>query len=78
VAAACLVLLAAAFLAMGATVMRVVPGPDPDGDAHPGFRDSLATAGPPLAMLLLVLALGLWVPQGLRDLFDAAASAVRG
>jgi hydrogenase-4 component F len=44
----------------------------------PSSGDSWLTAGPPLALLLLVLALGLFLPQGLRDLFGAAAQLVGG
>jgi hydrogenase-4 component F len=78
VASAFLVLLALIFVAMGATVLRIVQG-DPGADEETRrFHDAVLTAGPPLVLLLAVLALGLWVPGALTDLFDAAASAVRG
>jgi hydrogenase-4 component F len=35
-------------------------------------------AGPPLVLMLLVLGLGLFLPQGLRELFGAAAALVGG
>jgi hydrogenase-4 component F len=35
-------------------------------------------AAPPLALMALVLLLGLFLPQGLRDLFGAAAALVGG
>lgn len=73
-----LVLLAAVFVAMGATVLRVVHGDPRDGPVRAEFRDAALTAGPPLALLLVVLLLGVWVPRGLLDLFDAAASLVGG
>jgi hydrogenase-4 component F len=77
VAAAYLTLLALIFVTMGATVLRIVQG-EPREPAEPGFGDVAWTALPPLVLLLAVLALGLWVPAGLRELFDAAAAAVRG
>jgi hydrogenase-4 component F len=78
VAAAFLVLLALVFVAMAVTVLRVVHGDPGELEVRPEFRDGLLTAGPPLALLLAVLALGLWVPPALRALFEAAAAAVRG
>ena len=39
---------------------------DEGAPATPGFRDSWLTAGPPLVLLLAVLALGLWLPRPLR------------
>jgi hydrogenase-4 component F len=44
----------------------------------PGTRDSLLTAAPPLALLLVVLALGLYLPASLDDLFARAAALVSG
>jgi hydrogenase-4 component F len=35
-------------------------------------------AAPPLVLMVLVLALGLFLPQGLKDLFGAAAALVGG
>jgi hydrogenase-4 component F len=78
VAAAFLGLLAIIFVTMGATVLHLVQGhPGTDG-VQDEFRDSPLTAGPPLLVMLAVLALGLWVPPGLLQLFEAAAAAVRG
>jgi len=59
---------------MGATVLKVVQG-DPAGAAEmPNTRDSWYTAAPPLFLMLIVLGLGLFLPHGLRELFDAAAA----
>jgi hydrogenase-4 component F len=77
VAAIFLALLALIFVAMGGTVLRMVQGDPGPGAEEEQFGDRLLTAGPPLVLLLAVLALGLWVPDALRQLFDAAASAVR-
>ncbi|MBI5067819.1 MAG: hydrogenase [Deltaproteobacteria bacterium] len=73
-----LVFLSVIFVGMGATVLRVVQGKAPGGRAPPELADSPLTAGPPLALMALVLLLGLWVPRGLLGLFDAAASLVGG
>jgi hydrogenase-4 component F len=78
VAAAYLALLAAVFVVMGATVLRVVVGDPGPGELRPELRDVALTAGPPLAFLALVLLLGLWVPRALLDLFDAAAALAGG
>ncbi len=70
--------LAIIFVGMGAAVLRIVQGAPPEDLAATPMGDSLLTAGPPLALLLLVLALGLWVPSPLRTLVEAAAASVGG
>jgi hydrogenase-4 component F len=65
--------LAVIFVGMGAVVLRMVQGAPPEDLAPVTFGDSLRTAGPPLALLLLVLMLGLWVPAPLRALVETAA-----
>ncbi len=65
--------LALIFVGMGAVVLRMVQGAPPEDLAPVTFGDSLLTAGPPLALLLLVLMLGLWVPAPLRVLVETAA-----
>ena len=72
-----LVFLAAIFLGMGRTVMRVVLG-DPAGAPERPFPDSALTAAPPLALMILVAALGVWVPGSIADLLRAAAALVTG
>jgi hydrogenase-4 component F len=73
-----LALLAAIFVAMGSTVLRVVQGDPGEPAPPPQLRDVALTAGPPLVLLLAVLALGLWVPRALLELLEAAAAPVRG
>ncbi len=73
-----LLFLAVIFVGMGATVLQVVQGDDRGAPERPGFQDSWLTAGPPLALMLAVLALGLWLPQALQGLFAAAAQRVAG
>ena len=70
--------LAVIFVGMGAAVLRVVQGTPPDDLATTAMGDSLLTAGPPLALLALVLAFGLWVPSPLRTLVEAASALVGG
>jgi len=79
-AAAYLVGLAVIFIGMGATVLRVVQGAPPEGAgaAAAAMGDTALTAGPPLLLLALVLALGLWVPGPLRAVVAAAAALVEG
>ena len=76
-AAAFLLGLSVIFIGMGATVLGVVQGAPPEGLERPRFGDSLLTAGPPLALMAAVLALGLWVPAPLRAAFEAAAASWR-
>ncbi len=73
-----LLFLAVIFVGMGATVLKVVQGDDEGAPLRPGFKDSWLTAGPPLALLLAVLALGLWLPSVLENLFQSAALLVAG
>jgi hydrogenase-4 component F len=73
-----LLFLAVIFVGMGATVLKVVQGDDQGAPERPGFGDSWLTAGPPLVLMIVVLALGLWLPQALQGLFAAAAQRVAG
>ena len=73
-----LLFLAVIFIGMGATVLKVVQGDDRGAPERPGFQDSWLTAGPPLVLMLVVLALGLWLPKALQGLFAAAAQLVAG
>ena len=70
--------LAVVFVGMGATVLKVVQGDDRGAPERPGFADSWLTAGPPLALLASVLALGLWLPAPLAALFRSAAALMGG
>jgi len=77
-AAALLLCLSVIFVGMGATVLGVVQGAPPGDLPELGFRDSLLSAGPPLILMIAVLALGLWVPPPLRAAFEAAAASLGG
>ncbi len=72
-----LAFLAIIFVGMGTTVLAVVQG-EPSREPPPGTRDSWLTAAPPLALMLLVLALGLFLPSSLKALFGDAAALVGG
>ncbi len=73
-----LAFIAVIFVGMGATVLAVVQGDPGDAGRAPRSGDSWLTAGPPLVLLAGVLFLGLFLPQGLKDLFGAAAALVGG
>ncbi len=73
-----LLFLAVIFIGMGATVLGVVQGSDEGAPSRPGTADGWLTAGPPVALLAMVLLLGLWLPGPLLALFDAAARLVNG
>lgn len=77
-AVALLLCLSVIFVGMGATILGVVQGAPPEDLRSTSFGDSLLTAGPPLALMAAVLALGLWVPAPLRALFEAAAAGIGG
>ncbi len=73
-----LAFLAIIFVGMGTTVLAVVQG-DPGVRARvPPTRVNWLMAGPPLVLMVLVLILGLFLPQALKDLFGAAAGLVGG
>lgn len=67
------------FIGMGSTVLRAVLGPDPTACASPDdgaegrYRDTFLTVAPSFAFLVIVVALGVWLPAPLGGLFDSAA-----
>jgi len=73
-----LAFLAIIFVGMGTTVLAVVQGDPGDAARARGGRESWLMAAPPLALMGLVLFLGLFLPQGLKDLFGNAAALVGG
>lgn len=76
VAAAFLALLFVVFVGMGGTVLAVVQGTPRDDLPEPGFRDSPGTVGPPLALLIAVIVLGVWVPPAIDSALREAATFV--
>lgn len=71
-----LVLVAVAFVGMGATVLAVVQGKQAAGQGGNRFRDSFATGAPILLFLVLVVLLGVWIPGPLDSLVREAAASL--
>jgi hydrogenase-4 component F len=75
-----LVFLAVIFIGMALTVLPVVLGEPPEreegaGDPH---RESPVSVMPLLVLMAIMLILGIWIPQPVRDLLDAAAKLLGG
>ncbi len=62
------------FIGMGATVLLVVQGQEPEDAPRTAYREGVLTLAPPLLLLLLVLVLGLHIPAPLKNLLLAAAN----
>lgn len=71
-AALFLLLLLAVFMGMGAAVLVVVQGRVPPTARATPYRESLFTYAPPLLMLLLVLVLGVYIPDPVQKLLEDA------
>ena len=63
-----LISLSIIFIGMALTVLPMVMGEIPAESEATSYRDTLQTVGPPLALLLLVFLLGVWIPAPLMDL----------
>jgi hydrogenase-4 component F len=62
------------FIGMALTVLPMVMGDVPPDSETTSYRDSAWTVGPPLALLVLVFVLGVWIPAPLMTLLrDASA-----
>ena len=69
-------LLAVAFLGMAGVLLPVLQGaPNRPGGAS---REGLLTVGPPLVLAVVVLVLGVYVPQALAGLLGAVAASLGG
>ena len=71
-----LVMLSVIFIGMGSTVLAVTFGPPSDRANIGEYHDTLLSVGPPLVMLLLVLVLGLYLPEPVRRLLTEAAEVM--
>jgi len=72
-----LLLLTVVFIGMGSTVLPVTLGPSPeDQPESPYFRETWLTVVSPVLLLVIVLLLGLYLPEPLRRLFSEAAALV--
>jgi hydrogenase-4 component F len=72
-----LALQALIFISMGAAVLGMLLGPIPAGVAR-APRESAWLVLPPALLLALVLLLGVWIPDGLRQALAAAAAGIGG
>ncbi len=77
VAVAYLALLALAFVGMATAALRMAQGTPVDGTVA-ARRESWFAVGPPAALALGVLVLGLYIPPGLLEALRAAAAALGG
>ena len=77
VAASMLVLLMAAFIGMGGTILAVVQG-EPPAEVPVEHAESPALVAPIVALLAVVVMLGVFVPAPLVELLQRAAAYVEG
>lgn len=69
-----LVSLGIIFIGMALTVLPMVMGEAPADSETTSYRDTILTVAPPLALLLLIFMLGVWIPDPLMTLLrDASA-----
>jgi hydrogenase-4 component F len=73
-----LLLLAIVFIGMGATVLTVVQGMPAKPSETNGYHDTLATVGPIILSLLMVLVMGLYIPPPIESLLREAAAFLEG
>ena len=69
-----LISLTVIFIGMALTVLPMVMGDVPPDSESTSYRDSFWTVGPPLALLLLVFVLGVWIPAPLMELLREASA----
>ena len=69
--------LGAIFVGMSIPVLRMVQGAKPPA-APPSFQETPFNVGPPLILGLLVLTLGLWIPDWLTRFLRSAAASLGG
>jgi len=62
------------FIGMALTVLPMVMGEVPESSEKTSYRETAWTVGPPLAMLLIVFLLGVWIPAPLLDILNEAAA----
>jgi len=70
-----LITVAVAFMGMGSTVIKVVQG-TPPGIERPAVREPALTVVPPLIFLVLVIALGIYLPGWLTEALHRAADFI--
>ncbi|HSP33085.1 MAG TPA: proton-conducting transporter membrane subunit, partial [Thermoanaerobaculia bacterium] len=70
--------LAIVFLGMGASVLAVVQGTPIVDETSRTFRDSASSTLPVVAMLVLVVVMGVWIPAPVTALLHEAARLLGG
>jgi hydrogenase-4 component F len=73
-----LVLLGIVFIGMGTTVLAVVQGRPSEQTIPSNYRDTVRTGGPIVLFMVLVLLLGLYVPDPVQRLLREAAEFLEG
>ncbi len=73
-----LLFLLVVFVGMGKTVLQVVQGKAPTEVHDSDYRDGLLTAAPVVVLMLVVLGLGLAMPEPLKRLLDDAVAYLGG
>jgi hydrogenase-4 component F len=71
-----LLMLCVIFIGMGSTVLAVTLGPPSERANKVDSHDTLLKTGPPLVMLLMVLLLGLYLPEPVKTMLTEAAAVV--
>ena len=71
-----LLMLAIVFIGMGATVLRVVQGEVPDAVRGRPYKERILTVFPPIAFLVLVVLMGVYIPPPVTALLRDAASSL--
>ena len=66
--------LAVIFIGMGSTVLSIVFGSPLERKGDTNYRETIMTTGTPLVLLLIILLLGLYLPEPARKLFAEAAA----
>ncbi len=69
-----ILLFAVIFTGMALTILPILTGRGGSDLDDSGYRDRLLTVAPPLALLLVTLLLGIWIPAPLREILDATAA----
>ena len=74
VAALMLLFLAIIFMGMASTILPMMMGSAPrESGTVVGYRDRFFTVAPPLALMVVILVLGIWLPEPLRRLLADGA-----
>jgi hydrogenase-4 component F len=74
VAIVVLIFLAIIFIGMASTILPMMMGSAPrDSGTVVGYRDRFFTVAPPLALMIVILVLGVWMPEPLHRLLADAA-----